>query len=104
MQQESQGKRSSPRKRVAGIITYLLLSKHAIVLSTPCILFIQSRFKTLKLVHQITSLPHKYATNYSYLEGFTLLQVSPPLSIMHCSASKCIVVCAIHLLTSNRTC
>ena len=69
MQQESQGKRSSPRKRVAGIyysLVYFLTMYYSLIdaLHPFCIELIQ----TLKL-HQITSLPQKCAKNYSYLSG-----------------------------------
>ena len=55
------------RKWLVLLLTCLLF-KHALELSTLCILFVKSSYKTLEL-HQMTGMPQKYATNYSYLQG-----------------------------------
>mgnify|MGYP000659943679 CR=1 FL=1 len=86
MQQESQDKRSSPRKRVAGIITHLStfltcspqkqLAGTITHLSTFLTCFrvidiLHSSF--IKLIQNIKITPdNKLATNYSYLQGLPL--------------------------------
>ena len=70
-------KRSSPRKRVAGITTHLsTFLPHLIVINT----LHPFRIELVQNIElcQIIRLPQKYGTNYSYFQGLPLLQVSPP--------------------------
>ena len=65
MQQESRGKRHSARKGVAGIIAqWSIFKTYPSVISTLHPLQIKQVHNTE--LHQITSLPQKFATNYSY--------------------------------------
>ena len=65
MQQESRGKRHSARKRVAGIIAqWSIFKTYPSVISTLHPLQIKQVHNTE--LHQITRLPQKCTTNYSY--------------------------------------
>ena len=70
MQQESQGKRSSPRKQLAGVITHLSMFQPCLSVMNPLHPGCRELVKNIEC--QITSLPQQYATNYSYLQGLSL--------------------------------
>ena len=87
MQQESQGKRSSPQKRAAGIITHFFTFYPCLSVINTLYPFCIELVQDIKL-HLITSLPQKYATIKLHL--FTRLNYLyywfHLLSFMHCNA------------------
>ena len=77
------------RKWLVLLLTCLLF-KHALELSTLCILFVKSSYKTLEL-HQMTGMPQKYATNYSYLQGL-ISSITGFTSLVPCIVMLCVKV------------
>ena len=95
MQQESQGKRSSPRKRVAGIVTHLsIFSTYLSVINTMhpfCIELVQNiELRQTELKYSCTNIFYSCGAQMRDIHTDTLI--------------RCLcVICAFHLSTSNRT-